>query len=256
MQTVSELMTRNVEFVAPQDSLQRAAQLMDELNVGALPVCDRGRLVGMVTDRDITVRGTAAGRRPQEAHVDEVMSGNVRWCFEDQELDDVMIQMADSQVRRIPVVSHDDEHRLVGIVSLGDVVTKATGRAHDEDAEQTVEAVSSPSQPDRSGHGGNSGDGSNRSKQASRPATDVAGRRGDVPADASIGRPDTTRQAGLDLPNAGEAGSGLGHGEVAGASGETAGGGAGAERTGATGDPRRNFGVSGEDMQKDGLPPA
>ena len=78
MQMVSELMTRDIRFVAPQESLQRAAQMMDELNVGALPVCDKGRPIGMVTDRDITIRATAAGRSPQEAYVDEVMSTDVR----------------------------------------------------------------------------------------------------------------------------------------------------------------------------------
>src|SRR4051794_782113 len=125
MQTVSEVMSRNARVVAPHETLQRAAQLMDELDVGALPVCDGERLVGMVTDRDLTVRGFAAGKMPQEAHVDEVMTGEVRWCYEDQALDEVITQMADSQVRRIPVISHDEQRRLVGIVSLGDVATRS-----------------------------------------------------------------------------------------------------------------------------------
>ncbi|QDZ29951.1 CBS domain-containing protein [Noviherbaspirillum sp. UKPF54] len=149
MQRISEVMTRDIRFVSPQESLQRAAQLMDELNVGALPVCDGERLVGMVTDRDITVRATAAGRAPGDTHVDEVMSTDVRWCFEDQPLDDVMRQMADTQIRRVPVVSHDDEHKLVGIVSLGDVVTKAGGRGQKQEAQQTMEKISTPSEPDR-----------------------------------------------------------------------------------------------------------
>jgi len=143
MQMVSEVMTRNVQFISPHENLQRAAQLMDELNVGALPVCDGERLVGMVTDRDITVRGIAAGRPPAEAHVDEVMSTDVRWCFEDQPLEDVMKQMADTQIRRVPVVSHDDTHRLVGIVSLGDLATKS------DVAGDVVKQVSTPAEPDR-----------------------------------------------------------------------------------------------------------
>jgi CBS domain-containing protein len=149
MQMVSEVMTRDVRFVSPQESLQRAAQMMEELNVGALPVCDGERLVGMVTDRDITIRATAAGRAPQETHVDEVMSTDVRWCFEDQPLDDVMNQMAGSQVRRVPVVSHDASHRLVGIVALGDLVIKAGKGARQHEVEGVVEQVSSPAQPDR-----------------------------------------------------------------------------------------------------------
>lgn len=139
-------MTRNVQFVSPQESLRRAAQLMDDLNVGALPVCEGERLVGMVTDRDITVRGVSAGLAPDQTAVDAVMSTDVRWCFEDQDLDEVMRQMADSQLRRVPVVTHDDAHRLVGIVSLGDIATEAEPQV----AGRILGQVSSPSEPDRS----------------------------------------------------------------------------------------------------------
>lgn len=150
MQTVSEVMTRDVRFVAPQENLQRAAKMMDELNVGALPVCDGERLVGMITDRDITVRATSVGGAPEDARVEDVMSGDVRWCFEDQSLDEVMQQMADTQIRRVPVVSHDDAHKLVGIVAIGDIATKTSDGAQKQDVEQVVEKVSSPSEPDRS----------------------------------------------------------------------------------------------------------
>jgi CBS domain-containing protein len=147
MQTVSEVMTRGVSVVSPHDSLQHAAGMMDELNVGALPVCDGESLVGMVTDRDIAVRGTAAGKMPAEAQVEEVMSTDVRWCFEDQPLDEVMQQMGYSQIRRLPVISHDDARRLVGIVSLGDVVTKGADDGQHQDMEQLAAKVSSPSGP-------------------------------------------------------------------------------------------------------------
>lgn len=238
MQMVSELMTRDVRFVAPQESLQRAAQMMDELDVGALPVCDGGKLVGMVTDRDITIRGTATGRSPQDAHVDEVMSTDVRWCFEDQPLDDVMIQMADSQIRRIPVVSHDDEHRLVGIVSLGDMATRTAPGALKGDVEQVVETVSSPS----------------ASAQPQVKPDEIAGRTGEVPARTG---PPTGESSGL--PHAGESGGGMGRGVSAGAGGDPRDGaekGDATNRTGNTGDTRRNFGVGGQDLQQDGLPPA
>jgi CBS domain-containing protein len=150
MQIVSQVMTRDVRFVSPQESLQRAAQMMDDLNVGALPVCDGERLVGMITDRDITVRATSVGTAPNDAHVEEVMSTDVRWCFEDQPLDEVMQQMADTQIRRVPVVSHDDQHKLIGIVALGDLATRTADGGQKQDVEQVVEKVSSPSQPDRS----------------------------------------------------------------------------------------------------------
>lgn len=140
MQTVSAVMSRNPRSVAPGASLQHTAQLMGELDVGALPVCEGGLLVGMVTDRDIAVRGAAAGKAPQTAHVDEVMSTDVRWCFEDQPLDDVMAQMAASQVRRVPVLSHGDQ-RLVGIVALADLSLKAMDEGR---VEQVVDSVSPP----------------------------------------------------------------------------------------------------------------
>lgn len=186
MQTVSELMTRNVQFVSPQETVRRAAQMMDELNVGALPVCDGERLVGMVTDRDITVRATSAGENPDETVVDDVMSTDVRWCFEDQPLDDVMQQMADTQIRRMPVVSHDDDHRLIGIVSLGDIATKAGDGARPDEVAQMLEKVSSPSEPDRSVTT-TSGDG--RAAQVRASDTDTgAGLAGSDVLDAGMNR--------------------------------------------------------------------
>ncbi len=143
MPHVSDIMTRDVRFIAPGDKLQRAAQIMSELDVGALPVCDGERLVGMVTDRDIIVRGTAAGHAPGEACVADVMTERVCWCFEDQPLDELMRQMADSQVRRIPVVSRDEPRRLVGIVALGDLAHRNAGAAEaDAEAEANAEAGS------------------------------------------------------------------------------------------------------------------
>jgi CBS domain-containing protein len=150
MQMVSEIMTRNVMSISPHESLQRAAQMMDELNVGSLPVCDGDSLVGMITDRDITVRGTSIGKAPNDARVEEVMSGDVRWCFEDQPVDEVMQQMADTQIRRVPVVSHDEQHKLIGIVALGDLATRMQQDGQRQDAQQVMEKVSSPSEPDRS----------------------------------------------------------------------------------------------------------
>jgi hypothetical protein len=105
----------------------------------------------MVTDRDITVRGVAIGKTPQEGHVEDVMSGDVRWCFEDQPVEEIMSQMADTQIRRVPVMSHDDAHRLVGIVSLGDLATKAAVSGQKQDVDHVMEKVSTPSEPDRSG---------------------------------------------------------------------------------------------------------
>lgn len=181
MQMVSEVMTRNVQFVSPQENLQRAAQMMDELNVGALPVCDGEQLVGMVTDRDITVRGTAAGRAPTEARVEEVMSGDVRWCFEDQPLDEVMRQMGDTQIRRVPVVSHGDQHKLVGIVALGDIATRTGAGVQKDEAQSLVEKISTPSQPDRSTQAGSASAGAgNANAAAGAGSSGSMGYEGDV----------------------------------------------------------------------------
>src|SRR5438270_846104 len=116
---VRDLMTRDVAVLSPRDSVREAACRMDDLNVGALPVCDGSRLVGIVTDRDITVRCTAAGGRPDAIRVHEVMTDDVRWCFEDDPLEEVEQEMAEVQIRRMPVV--DGRKRLVGMLSLGDL---------------------------------------------------------------------------------------------------------------------------------------
>jgi CBS domain-containing protein len=232
-------MTRNVRVVSPQESVQRAAQMMEELDVGVLPVCDGERLVGMVTDRDITIRSTAAGKAPQSAHVDEVMSTDVRWCFEDQPLDDVMIQMADSQIRRIPVVSHDEQRRLVGIVALGDVATAPLDGAQKNEVEDVVEMVSTPNTVRTSG------------------TTPPAGQQFEGGAGGASAGSGSAGMAGLDIPRAGESGIG-----AAGASGDPAtsdsrGTAATGGTPGQTGDTRRNFGVGGQDLNGDGtLPPA
>jgi CBS-domain-containing membrane protein len=139
---IAEVMTRDVKVIGPERSVREAARLMDNLNVGSLPVCDGERLVGMITDRDITVRATAVGEDPDQTQVKEIMTDDVRWCFEDDEVNDVVRTMGDVQIRRVPVV--DRAKRLVGIVALGDL---ATERA--EGTEEALRNISEPSEPDR-----------------------------------------------------------------------------------------------------------
>jgi len=226
MQTVSEVMTRDVRFVSPREDVQHAAQMMGELDVGALPVCDGGRLVGMVTDRDITIRSTAAGRSPQEAHVEEVMSKDVRWCFEDQPLDEVMIQMADSQIRRVPVVSHDEQHRLVGIIALGDVATKTAQGSPKADVEQVVEMVSSPTEPAQKRQAGGAGAASGGMRGASGAGAeggDVSDVYPDQTGAGEVSLADGTgagQNAGNDAREAGKAPGGMSSAEAAQAVGE------------------------------------
>ncbi len=141
---ISDIMTRNVRVVAPERTIQEAARLMDEMNVGVLPVCDGRRLRGMVTDRDITVRATAAGLPPDTTRVRDIMSDNVWWCFDDDDVGHIVQLMSDHQIRRLPVIDHDKH--LVGIVALGDLATDSEG-----DASRALSRISTPSEPDRTG---------------------------------------------------------------------------------------------------------
>jgi CBS domain-containing protein len=118
---VSEVMTPNVCIANPDDSLKQVAELMARQDIGFLPVGDMDRLVGTITDRDIVVRGVANGH-DASTKVRAVMTKDVKYCFDDQELDDVIQNMGDIQVRRLPVVDRDK--RLVGIVSLADAALK------------------------------------------------------------------------------------------------------------------------------------
>ena len=119
---VSEAMTREVRLTKPKQSIRVAAKVMAEMDIGVLPVAERDRLVGMVTDRDIAIRAVAAGK-DGDTPVREVMSPGVMYCFEDEELDHVAQNMAEIRVRRLPVVNHSK--RLVGILSLGDIAVAA-----------------------------------------------------------------------------------------------------------------------------------
>lgn len=117
---VREAMTSSVEVVHPGQSLNEVAQKMRTLDAGVMPVCDGDRLVGMVTDRDITVRATGEDKA-STTPVDEVMSGDIVYCFDDQDVEEAAGMMRDRQVRRLPVLNRDEQ--LVGIISLGDVAT-------------------------------------------------------------------------------------------------------------------------------------
>ncbi|AMR81938.1 CBS domain-containing protein [Cupriavidus nantongensis] len=141
---VVDIMTRQPAYITPDETIQHAAQLMADLHVGSLPVCDGRRLVGMLTDRDITVRATAGGQPPQATRVADAMSPQVQWCLEDESLEDAQHKMEAAQVRRLPVLDHD--HTLVGIVSLGDFASKG---ADARESGETLASISTPSAPAR-----------------------------------------------------------------------------------------------------------
>ncbi|OAT73636.1 MULTISPECIES: CBS domain-containing protein [Parageobacillus] len=137
MQTVREVMTIDVEYCTPVDNVYEVAVKMRDLNVGAIPVVDHGRLIGMITDRDLVVRGIAE-KRPGSTPVTEVMSDKLITITPDASVQEAAKQMAEHQIRRLPVVEHG---RLVGIVSLGDL---AINRYSDESAGRALTEISNP----------------------------------------------------------------------------------------------------------------
>jgi CBS domain-containing protein len=123
---VSDTMSRDVHVANPRETIRQAAEAMARLDVGALPVGDNDRLVGMITDRDIATRAVAMGLGP-DARIADIMTADIKYCFEDQDLSEVCHNMSDVQLRRLPVVDRDK--RLVGILSLGDIAMKGDGSA-------------------------------------------------------------------------------------------------------------------------------
>lgn len=147
---VSEAMTRDVKIATPDQSICEAAHLMAEIDAGTIPVGENNKLVGILTDRDIAVRAVAQGRGP-DTPVREIMSADVRYCFDDQSVEEVARNMADIQVRRLPVLDRDE--RLVGILSIGDIAVRSN-------AEKAGEALRGVARP--GGEHSQSGERSNR----------------------------------------------------------------------------------------------
>ena len=132
---VSEVMTTEVETIKAEQTAREAASFMLRADAGSIPVCEGDKVIGMITDRDIAVRGVAEGRGP-DTPVSELMSDGIICAHEDDDVQAVAQRMSQEQVRRVPVV--DSEERLVGIVSLGDLARETAG----ESAHQALEGVS------------------------------------------------------------------------------------------------------------------
>jgi CBS domain-containing protein len=141
---LKEIMTPGVEVVTPEATIQEAAEKMRHLDIGPLPVCDGDRLVGLLTDRDITVRAVAEGRNPTTTQVRDVMTPEVVYGYDDQDSQDAARLMEQYQIRRLPVLNHDK--RLVGMVSLGDLAVHAGGQSL---AGEVLEQVSAPGKSGR-----------------------------------------------------------------------------------------------------------
>jgi CBS domain-containing protein len=136
---VREIMTKNIKLASPDDTVQAAAKRMVEIDAGALPVGENDRLIGLITDRDITARVVAVGKSPEACKVRDAMSAGVKYVYDDETTDDVARNMSSLQVRRLPVLNRDK--RLVGIVSLADLATRHDGPA----AGHAVRNISQPS---------------------------------------------------------------------------------------------------------------
>src|SRR5947208_13187575 len=141
---LKDIITPGVEVIASEASIYEAAEKMSHRDVGPLPVCDGERLVGMLTDRDITVRAVAAGRDPLTTRVRDVMTPDVVYGFDDQDVQDAARLMEQYQIRRLPVLNRSK--RLVGIVSLGDL---AVHPGNQPLASEVLEQVSEPGKSGR-----------------------------------------------------------------------------------------------------------
>lgn len=140
---IKDIMTREVEVIHPDATLDEAAAKMDALNIGSLPVCDGDRVLGIITDRDITVRATAVGGDPMATRTRDVMTADVIYGFEDQDVTDAARLMREAQIRRLLVLNRDKQ--LVGIVALGDLAVDSDEQL----AGKTLKQVSEPAEPDR-----------------------------------------------------------------------------------------------------------
>ena len=136
---LSEVMSRDVQIANPDDTLAEAAVRMSENEVGALPVCNGRKVLGMITDRDLVVRGLARHLDPETTQVQRCMTEGVQWCFDDEDVEAAARKMAEHQLRRLIVVDRDKN--LVGMVALADVARAASDRVSGD----TLESISEPS---------------------------------------------------------------------------------------------------------------
>ena len=135
---VRELMTQEVRVIRPESSLIHAAQIMKELDVGALPVCAGDKVLGMLTDRDIILNAVAEGMSPEQTQIDDIYQRQAIWIYEDEEIAEAARMMEKERVRRLIVLNH--EKKLVGLISLGDLAKADSQRM----AGKTLQKITEP----------------------------------------------------------------------------------------------------------------
>jgi len=138
-----DIMTRSVKTIMPDATITEAAKLMNDLDVGDLPVCANDKVAGIITDRDIVIRLIAAGKNPNECKVSEAMTSPVEYCFSEDDIESAAKLMANKQIRRLLIIDKNSK-KLVGIVSLGDLAVYAKNKAV---STETLEKVSQPAKP-------------------------------------------------------------------------------------------------------------
>jgi len=124
MTQIKDVMSQDVQFVTPEKTVQQVAEIMQARDIGFVPVGENDRLIGMVTDRDITTRSVATGQNPASQQIRDIMTPKTYYCYDDQPVEEVCNNLGEIQVRRLPVVNRDK--RLVGVVSLGDLAQEAS----------------------------------------------------------------------------------------------------------------------------------
>jgi len=124
MAQIKDVMSTNFKWMAPDSPVAQVAQQMSDLDCGFMPLAENDKMIGMITDRDITIRGVAQNKDLQQTQARELMTAKTYYCFEDQDVEEVCNNMGEIQVRRLPVVNRDK--RLVGIVSMGDLAQSAS----------------------------------------------------------------------------------------------------------------------------------
>jgi CBS domain-containing protein len=113
-----DIMSTNVQTISPENNIKQAAQMMEEYNIGSIPVCDNDKIIGVVTDRDIVLRNVAKGQNPVDTKISNVMSTDIKYGSPSMDVHEAAEMMADYQIRRLPVV---DSGKVIGIVALGDL---------------------------------------------------------------------------------------------------------------------------------------
>ncbi len=142
MAQVKDIMTQGCQWISPEESVAKAASIMKDKDIGFLPIGENDRLIGMVTDRDITVRAVAEGKDPASTKVRSIMTAKTYYCYDDQDIEEVCNNLGEIKVRRLPVVNRDK--RLVGVVTIGDLAQKAS-RANVGQTEQQITACAQAS---------------------------------------------------------------------------------------------------------------